>query len=206
MLAPNRLTVEDQMPDSTVHRIQTGERDPEPSDGDVVRAILGGRDEAYAELVRRYKDVLFRYAERMMDRPDEAADVVQETFIKGFRNLNRCRDPEKVGGWLFRIAVNLCKDALKRRGRRDLSLEAAGTIAVERGNPEESLLRSELGAEIQRALQRLSPDQREAFILKHVEGWSYEEMSERLDLSVSALKMRVHRAREELQVLLESYR
>ena len=66
--------------------------------------------------------------------------------------------------------------------------------------------RSELSEEIKRALDRLSPDQREAFILKHVEGWSYEEMSERLEVSVSALKMRVHRAREELQTLLESYR
>jgi RNA polymerase sigma-70 factor (ECF subfamily) len=122
-----------------------------------VRRVLSGQPDEYAVLVRRYKDVLYRYAERMMGRPDDAEDIVQQAFVKGFQSLDRCRDPEKVGGWLFRIAVNLCKDNL-------------------------------------------------AFVLKHVEGWSYEEMSERLDVSVSALKMRVHRAREELQVLLQRYR
>lgn len=157
-------------------------------------------------LVRRYEDVLYRYAERMTGRPDEAADIVQQAFIKGFRNLRRCREPERVGAWLFRIAVNLAKDHLKSRARRNVPLEAVGTVPAERGDPERSAERAEVREEIERSLQRLTPEQREAFVLKHVEGWSYEEMSERLDVSVSALKMRVHRAREELQDLLWRYR
>lgn len=176
------------------------------SDGEVVKAVLSGDQEAYAILVRRYEDVIYRYAERMMGRPDEAADMTQLAFIKGYKNLHRCREPERVGGWLFRIAVNLCKDRLKGAYRRNVSLEAAGSLAGEMGNPEAYAERSEVGSEIRQALDRLTPDQREAFVLKHVEGWSYEEMAERLEVSVSALKMRVHRAREELQVLLERYR
>jgi len=156
--------------------------------------------------VRRYKDALYRYAERMTGRSDDAADVVQQAFIKGFRNLERCRDPERVGGWLFRIAVNLCKDHLKGRVKREVPLESGEPLRATRGLPEEGVERAEIREEIYRALQALSDEQREAFVLKHVEGWSYEEMAEKLDVSVPALKMRVHRARDQLQELLEHYR
>jgi len=167
---------------------------------------LAGDQEAFGVLVRRYKDVLYRYAERMTGRPDDAADIVQQAFIKGFRSLDRCRDPERVGGWLFRIAVNLCKDQLKGRVKREVSLEAVGPVRATRDLPEEGAERAEIREEIYRALQALSDEQREAFVLKHVEGWSYEEMAEKLDVSVSALKMRVHRARDQLQEMLENYR
>jgi len=168
--------------------------------------VLAGDQEAYAILVRRYKDVLYRYAERMTGRPDDAADIVQLSFIKGLRSLESCRDPERVGGWLFRIAVNLCKDQLKGRVRREVSLDAVGPIRATRGLPEEAAERAEVREDIYRALQALSDEQREAFVLKHVEGWSYDEMAEKMQVSVSALKMRVHRAREQLQELLENYR
>lgn len=177
-----------------------------PGDGEVVAAVLSGDQEAFALLVQRYQDVLYRYAERMTGRPDEAADVVQLAFIKGYRNLHRCRQPSRVGGWLFRIAANLCKDRLKSRHRRDVSLEKLGTLPGQGGNPERGAERAEIRDEIHRALAALTADQREAFVLKHVEGWSYEEMSERLEVSIPALKMRVHRAREELQILLRRYR
>ena len=183
-----------------------GERPDAPGDAEVVEAVLAGREEEYAVLVRRYEDVLFRYAERMTGRPDEAADVVQRAFIKGFRNLHRCRNPDKVGGWLFRIAVNLAKDHLKGVRRREVSLEVAGSLESGRGDPAESAERAEIRDEVRAALRALTPEQREAFVLKHVEGWTYEDMSERLEVSVPALKMRVHRAREALQELLERYR
>ncbi len=168
--------------------------------------MLAGDEDAYALLVRRYKDALYRYAERMTGRPDDAADVVQQAFIKGYQSLDRCRDPERVGGWLFRIAVNLCKDQLKGRARREVSLETTAPIRATRDLPEEGAERAEIREEIYRALQALSDEQREAFVLKHVEGWSYDEMAEKLEVSVPALKMRVHRAREQLQGLLEHYR
>jgi len=172
----------------------------------VVRSVLGGDQEAYSLLVRRYKDVIYRYAERMTGRSDDAEDVVQEAFIKGYRSLDRCRNPDRVGGWLFRIAVNLCKDRLKGRAKREVSLEAVGPLPTTRGLPEEGAERVEIREEIYRALESLSDEQREAFVLKHVEGWSYDEMAEQLDVSVPALKMRVLRAREQLQGLLEHYR
>ena len=70
----------------------------ELSDGEVVREILGGQRELYRVLVRRYQDVLYRHAYRMVGQPDDAADIVQKTLVSGFQKLNRCRDPERVGG------------------------------------------------------------------------------------------------------------
>ncbi len=178
----------------------------ELSDGEVVREILGGQREMYRVLVRRYQDVLYRHAYRMVGRADDAADIVQKTLVSGFQKLNRCRDPERVGGWLFRIAANLCKDFLKSPRRDDLSLDGASATVIDRSSPDDDLEREELKERVQQALERLSPEQREAFVLKHLEGRSYDEIATLLGASKSALKMRVLRAREELQTLLKVYR
>lgn len=176
-----------------------------PSDGDVVRAVLDGDTEMYRLLVRRYQDPLFRHARRMVEGEDRAQEMVQRAFVKGFRKLRTCRDPAKVGGWLYRITTNLCKDHLKNRRRDDVALEDAPQMASGRGDPDAALERAALRDEIRGALDRLTPDQREAFLMKHLEGRSYAEMSELMEVSVSALKMRVHRARDELQDLLEGH-
>jgi RNA polymerase sigma-70 factor (ECF subfamily) len=177
----------------------------ERTDGQVVREILDGRSDSYGILVERYQDVLYRHAVRMTRTPDDAADIVQRALVKGFRRLRDCREPDRVGGWLFRITSNLCKDYLKDRRRDEVGLDDAPALVASRGNPETELDRTELGLVLERALARLSEDQREAFLLKHVEDRSYEEMSELLEVSVSALKMRVHRAREQLRDLLSEY-
>ena len=178
----------------------------ELSDGEVVREILGGQREMYRVLVRRYQDVLYRHAYRMVGRADDAADIVQKTLVSGFQKLNRCRDPERVGGWLFRISANLCKDFLKSPRRDNLSLDGASATVIDRSSPDDDLEREELKERVQQALERLSPEQREAFVLKHLEGRSYDEIATLLGASKSALKMRVLRAREELQTLLKVYR
>ena len=178
----------------------------ELSDAEVVREVLGGQREMYRVLVRRYQDVLYRHAYRMVGRQDDAADIVQKTLVSGFQKLNRCRDPERVGGWLFRMAANLCKDYLKSPRRADLSIDGASMTVVDGSMPDADLEHEELKERVQHALARLSPEQREAFVLKHLEGRSYGEMAILLNASKSALKMRVLRARDELQTLLKVYR
>jgi RNA polymerase sigma-70 factor (ECF subfamily) len=177
------------------------------TDAQAVRAVRAGKTETFAVLVRRYQDVLFAHAVRMVGGHDEAADLVQRSFVKGFRKLDGCREPERVGGWLFRILANECRELLRDRRRKDLSLEIL-PVLPDRGaaSPESDAHAEELKQRVNEALDRLEPDQREAFVLKHVEGRSYEEMASLLGASVAALKMRVHRAREGLQGLLEAYR
>lgn len=168
-------------------------------DARVVEAVLAGRSELYRILVRRYQDVMYRHAVRMVGDGDEAADLVQKAFVKGFRKLDACHDPAKVGGWLFRICANMCKDYLKSRRRQDLSLDAVDVQVDLAPGPVEELERADMRRTIETAIGELTPGLREAFVMKHLEGCSYERMAELMDVSISALKMRVHRAREELQ-------
>ncbi|NNM33643.1 MAG: RNA polymerase sigma factor [Gemmatimonadetes bacterium] len=168
-------------------------------DARVVEAVLAGRSELYRILVRRYQDVMYRHAVRMVGDGDEAADLVQKAFVKGFRKLDACHDPAKVGGWLFRICANMCKDFLKSRRRQDLSLDVVDVQMDLAPGPIEKLERADMRRTIETAIGELTPGLREAFVMKHLEGCSYERMAERMDVSISALKMRVHRAREELQ-------
>lgn len=174
------------------------------TDAEIVEAVLDGRRDQYAVLVGRYQTRLYRYAVGMMRQPDVAADVVQDSFIKAYSKLGRCRDPEAFGSWLFRILRNGVLDRLKSAHSQGVGLDEVTLIAPDQEGPDHRLANAELGRELTAALGTLPEAQREAFLLKHVEGLSYDEMAERMDASVSALKMRVKRAREELQVALRN--
>ncbi len=192
--------------DSGISPEEPARREEDVSDEDVVRRVLGGDESAFAVLVERNVDRLYRHASRMVRDPDVAADLVQATLVRGFRKLESCRKPERVGSWLFGICANLCRDHLRDPRRDERSLERMGREFPAGGNPHRNVEKREMSVALEDALAALSPEQREAFVLKHVDGRSYPEMAELLETSVSALKMRVHRAREELQRLLEVYR
>lgn len=176
------------------------------TDAEAVDAVLRGRTDEYAVLVRRYQDVLYAHAMRMVGGGDDAADLVQRALVKGFERLDRCREPDRVGGWLFRILANECRDHLKSRRRREVSVDGLPSVADPGARPEIDAGRAEFRERVAAAMDRLDPEQREAFVLKHVDGRPYDEMAALLGVSVPALKMRVHRAREGLQTLLEAFR
>lgn len=178
----------------------------ERTDAQVVRDVLAGDRDAFRLLVRRYGDALFGHAIRMAEGQDEAADLVQRAFVTGYQKLGSCRDPDRVGAWLFRILANLSKDHLRSPRSRELPLRSLPEVPSAQADPFEATHRGEIRERLLAALARLTPDQREAFVLKHVEGRSYEEMAAVLDVNTASLKMRVHRAREALKGLLEDLR
>lgn len=164
--------------------------------------MLRGETARYEVLVRRYQETLFRHALGMVGDSDAAADLVQDSFVKAYSRLATC-DPERFGAWIHRIVRNRCKDWLKSRRRRDLPLlPDSPHPAPAADEPGFALDAAEAGRAVAGALARLPAAQREAFLLKHVEGRSYEEMSELLGAGISAMKMRVMRAREALQEML----
>jgi len=179
---------------------------PEPTDADVVGRVRHGDREAFRLLVRRYQDGLYRRALRDTGEPDVAADLVQTAFIRAYENIWRCRDPERFAAWLYRILVNATRDHLKSARRRDVSLDTEGARLplTSMSDPALDADRSDLRTRLEGALRSLGDALREAFVLKHVDGRSYEEMNALLGVSIPALKMRVHRARELLRAELEA--
>lgn len=173
------------------------------TDGDLVARVLAGDRDAYAGLVQRHQERLYRYALGMVGSADDAADLVQDTLVRGYTRLASCDDPDRFAPWAFRILRNRCLDYLKDRRRQNVPLDPEAPFADEREDAELTLARGNVRRDLERALESLPEAQREAFLLKHVEGLSYEEMAEALDASVSALKMRVMRAREALQAQLQ---
>ena len=171
------------------------------SDAALIGRVLDGDVQAYGVLVARYRDRYARYAVHMLGNREDAEEVLQDSFVRAYRSLARCADRERFGAWLFRILANRCRTAGGRRGRQERIVvhdEAALVAAAEGPAAERSAWREE----IVRALARLDPDQREAFLMKHVEELSYDEMAEVTGAGVSALKMRVKRACERLRVIL----
>lgn len=170
------------------------------SDGDVVARVLSGDSESYAVLVERYRTVFGRYAVAVCGDADLAADAMQEAFIRAYDRLAWCREPARFGAWFFRILTNQCRN---HRGRRRVHdpLETVRAVAPQR--TDEGVEAAEVRAAIAAALDALSPKQREAFALRHLDGRSYADMAVLLGEREDTLRMRVHRARETVRQRLE---
>ena len=171
------------------------------TDAMLVRRVLDGDTAAFTTLVDRHAAACTRFATRMLGNREDAEDATQETFLRAYRSLARYEERQAFRTWLFQILINRCRTAAVRRQRRhrmflvddDAVASASVTPAAEA---------SDLRAELQRVVDALDPDQREAFLLKHVEQLSYDEMAAATGVGVSALKMRVKRACDRMQWML----
>ena len=180
------------------------DRRTDAPDADVIARVLSGEKQQFEHLVRRYQQVLYRHALTMVLDHDAAADMVQDTFVRAYLNLRQCRDHARFRAWLFQTLRNRCLDYLKDASRRNVRLDdVAEPLMDDADGPGAVAARNETRVRIRRALARLSPALREAFVMHYVDGMPYEAMAELLDASVSALKMRTLRAREALSSVLQ---
>lgn len=169
------------------------------SDRDLVVRIRAGDLDAFGTLLARYREPFLRYARHMVGCPEDAEEAAQDAFLRIYRNIGQC-DPDRFAGWGYRILVNRCRSALRRRRWWRLGavgLEPATGLAA---SGHESA--QDTAEEINRGLARLPAEQREAFLLKHVDGMSYGEMADITGASIPALKMRVSRACDRLRAQL----
>lgn len=153
----------------------------------------------FAQFVRRHQDALYRYGRGLGLDHDTALDLVQEAFVKAHERRDQCRDPERVRSWLFRIFRNAMLDWARNVRRTEVPLLDVEEPAGDGDFAERHALREAIGA----ALASLPPILREAFLLRHELGHSYEEIAELAGTSLSAAKMRVARARETLKEALD---
>ena len=172
----------------------------------VARAQRGDRD-AFSTLIEHYAPTILSVAWRILGDRTQADDVAQETFLAAYKSLRSFRAESRFSTWLYRIAVNKCRDVHRSRNVRhdayasaasdDRKVEPIGDSPLHR-TPEELLLERHRRHQLAEALRRLTPVYREAFVLKHVEGLDYDEMSAVLGVDGSTLRMRVYKARREL--------
>jgi RNA polymerase sigma factor (sigma-70 family) len=178
------------------------------SDTALVELALADRQEAFTELVERYKDAVQNLAYRMLGNLAEAEDVTQETFVRAYTQLATYKPVHKFSTWLLSIASHLAIDQLRRRRFLALPLEDVPFlewIADAGIGPEQSALEGEQHDEIQVYLQRLPGKYRVVIILRYWYDLSYEEISRMLDLTPALVKARLHRARELLARYMKQY-
>lgn len=177
-------------------------------DAAVVARVLGGDADAYAVLVARYHGRCLRYAERVLGDRDDAEDAVQRAFVRAYDALGRYEERARFAPWLFAVVATECRAAAATRARRAWRFVADDRALLQVPTPDAARDATfdaglDAGARLERALGRLEPRLREAFLLRHVEGLSYEEMRAATGAGASALKMRVKRACDALRALLE---
>ncbi|HEX5645746.1 MAG TPA: sigma-70 family RNA polymerase sigma factor [Nitrospira sp.] len=175
----------------------------DPTDAQLVARSLAQDPEAFGQLIDRHASVILNLACRMIGNQAEAEDLAQETFLAAFKALGSFRADARFSTWLYRIALNKCTDWLrvKRPGQGPYDVDSDEQLdlhVAEDRTPEVLLSQQQVARELDQAIQRLPPLYREAFVLKHIEGLSYEEMEEILGVSGDTLKMRVYKGRVQL--------
>src|SRR3989441_8144517 len=161
------------------------------SDGELVRRVRAGDTGAYAALVARYRDRLGRYAVHMLGVREDAEEALQDAFVRGYRSLARCDDPERFGAWLYGILVNRCRTAGARAARRG-RLFVRDDAALNGARLPSPAERAEWDDTVRRALARLAPEYREAFLLKIGRA----SCRERVEISVVAVSLKKKKKKE----------
>jgi RNA polymerase sigma-70 factor (ECF subfamily) len=169
---------------------------------ELLKRCQSGDELAWEVLVRQHQGRICSIAYGYVGEHDEAMDLAQEIFVRVYKSLATCTDPEKFQSWLTRIARNACIDHLRRRKARppqqDIPAEDMVALASNGPNPEDDLMRSSQQKLVHRGLQRLSEINREIIVLKDIQGLPLEDISGMLDLPLGTVKSRSSRARIEL--------
>lgn len=167
-------------------------------DSDVVERIRSGETDAYAVLVRKYQGRIRGYCLWTLRNAAEADDAAQEVFIKAYRGLGGFRGKAGFSTWLYRIAVNHCRDLLRKMARE--RMESWDALREEQGEAAEPLAAQadpsrDLRRQLQEALDRLPEGDRQLLVLRELQGLSYRDLAEELGCSLDAVKARLKRAR-----------
>jgi len=181
-----------------------------PTDEELISKFQEGDREAFNELVFRYKDPLFNYVARMLKDRVYAEDIVQETFVRVYRNCNRYQQIAKFSTWIYTIAINLTKTELRRQNlRRFFSLSGISEngktfeLPDTKINLEKTAEDTIAGEQIRHAIEELPKTFREVIILRDIQELSYEEISKIVGVPLGTVKSRVNRGRTRLQKMLQ---
>jgi RNA polymerase sigma-70 factor (ECF subfamily) len=170
------------------------------SDDVLMQRVAAGDDDAFSEIVDRYKDSLVNYLTHLVRSRERAEEVAQDAFVRLYRNAFRYQQQERLGPYLFRIATNVVVTEARREKRWSLllpRLHASTRQSVPA--PDAELFTSEIQRQVWTALDRLPINYRAPLVLFEIEGWSYDEIAKALEIACGTVKSRISRARELLR-------
>jgi len=194
---------------------RTAEAGADTDDVALVRALREGSEQAYETLLLRFQQPVYNLALRLLNDPSDASDVVQEVFLKVFRNVGHFRNQSSLKTWIFRIAINEAHNQRRwffRHRHREVGMEderedarsRADLLADSAQSPFDYVLDQEQQALIEEAVARINPTFRAAVVLRDLTDLSYEEIAEILQISLGTVKSRILRGREALRQELEN--
>ena len=181
---------------------------PEANETELLERARGGDQQAFGALVERYQRRVVGVAQAVVHNQEDAIELAQETFIRAYENLGKFESRSAFSTWLYRIAANLAIDFRRREGRHvvlrgeDAENELQ-RLPNPRGDSYQETARGELNRRIQGALGELTPEHRAVILLREVEGLSYDEISEVLDVPRGTVMSRLHYARSRLRTILK---
>ena len=170
-------------------------------DGALVARVARGEEDAWGELVARYRRAAFALALSVTGRREDAEDAAQEAFIVAIERLEECREPERFGGWLLAIVRNRARNLVRREMLRRGEYLPLGLVSKAAG-PDRIAEQSELKARLNWALEKLNEVQREIVLLHDLEGWTHREIAERLEIPAGTVRSHLHYARRRLREYL----
>lgn len=186
------------------------------ADGKLVSAVLAGDATAYRGLVERYQGRVYSVVYGMIRNREDATDLTQETFVRAYQNLRSFRTESSFYTWIYRIAMNAVIDHTRRMKKRthdaldeEVVVRDAGGVMSEghhRDSPGKNLERKELHGKLLAALETLPEDQRQAIVLREVDGLSYKEIAEVMGIPEGTVMSRLFYARKKLQTALAEHR
>jgi RNA polymerase sigma-70 factor (ECF subfamily) len=169
------------------------------TDEELVARSVGGDSDSFNELVLRWERPIYSLAYRVIGREEDARDVCQETFLRAFRALSGFRGQAKFSSWLYRIALNLCRDWVRRDRRtpvvqapEDTDLSDLAAIREPAESVEDLVVRRDLTRTVERAMRHLPEEQRTAIILKEYHGLTFQEIADLLGCPLSTVKTRLY--------------
>jgi len=170
------------------------------TDDALMQRVREGDDDAFGEIVDRYKDSLVNYLTHLVRSRDRAEEVAQDAFVRLYRKASQYKQQERLGPYLFRIATNLVVTEIRRERRWSLLLPRLHASTRQSApSPDTNLFASEIQRQVAAAIDRLPINYRAPLVLFEVEEWSYDEIAKALDVRVGTVKSRISRARELLR-------
>ena len=182
-----------------------------PDDLNIINRFKNGDVLAFEDVVMKYRDRIYNLCSYMLGNVQDAEDAAQDTFLKAYRSLNDFKPKASLYTWLYRIAVNTCIDHKRRPffesifRRSDTGEEMVIEHPSTSPSPEKVYDSKQIQDALQEALRKLSPKMRAVIVLKELEGLSYEEIADTLDISIGTVKSRISRARDDLKVSLKDF-